>query len=137
MRLILDNNVVSLLCCGVARRIACSARQSAQSVLMHSSLPLLEELTNVRVVPFVYNRWRSLGSWRNCSSPDYSSVVELVEPAAITPTSRDPDDDVVLATALSAGAHIIVSGDRDLLDLTEYEGIHIVTAAQAVTMMVG
>ena len=31
--------------------------------------------------------------------------------------SRDPDDDQVLATAIAANADLIVSGDRDLLDL--------------------
>ena len=68
---------------------------------------------------------------------DHASVVELVEPAAITSISRDPDDNVVLATALSAGAHIIVSGDRDVLDLVEYDGMHIVNAAQALKMILG
>jgi predicted nucleic acid-binding protein len=42
-----------------------------------------------------------------------------------------------LATALSAGAHIVISGDRDVLDLAEYVGMHIVTTAQAVKMILG
>lgn len=33
--------------------------------------------------------------------------------------SRDPDDDYLIALARSTGAHYIVSGDRDLLDLTD------------------
>jgi putative PIN family toxin of toxin-antitoxin system len=39
------------------------------------------------------------------------------------PVSRDPDDDKFLACALAAGADCIVSGDRDLLDLSSYEGV--------------
>ena len=35
---------------------------------------------------------------------DYASVVEFVEPAAISPTSVDPDDDAILGCALAAGA---------------------------------
>ncbi len=41
---------------------------------------------------------------------------------------RDPDDNIVLATAMAANADAIVSGDRDLLVLGEYQGIQIVTA---------
>lgn len=139
MRLILDTNVVlsALLWRGTPYRLLDAARQSAQSVQMYSRLPLLEELADVLGRPFCLQRMALIGITTQPLLTDYASVVELVEPAAITPTSRDPDDDVVLATALAAGTNIIVSGDRDLLDLTEYEGIRIVTAAQAVTMIVG
>jgi putative PIN family toxin of toxin-antitoxin system len=41
------------------------------------------------------------------------------------PVSRDADDDWVLATAVAAGADCLVTGDADLLDLEEYEGIPI------------
>jgi putative PIN family toxin of toxin-antitoxin system len=46
--------------------------------------------------------------------------------------SRDPDDDAVLACALAARADLIVSGDDDLLSLKSFNGIPIVTVAQAV-----
>jgi predicted nucleic acid-binding protein len=42
----------------------------------------------------------------------------------------DPDDDKFIDTALAAGAGIIVSGDRHLLDLGTIEGIEILTARQ-------
>lgn len=45
--------------------------------------------------------------------------------------ARDPADDVVLATALAAQADLIVSGDADVLNLKTYQGIPIVTAAEA------
>jgi predicted nucleic acid-binding protein len=40
---------------------------------------------------------------------------------------RDPNDDMVLECAVRAGAKAIVTGDKDLLTLGEYEGIRIVT----------
>jgi uncharacterized protein len=62
----------------------------------------------------------------------YSALCELVSPAALAQgVSRDPDDDAVLACALAAQADLIVSGDQDLLVLQAFEGIAIVTAAQA------
>jgi len=49
--------------------------------------------------------------------------------------SRDADDDAVLACALAVQADLIVSGDADLLVLKQFEGIRIVTPAQAVKMI--
>jgi predicted nucleic acid-binding protein len=43
---------------------------------------------------------------------------------------RDSDDDLVLATAVAAGAELIVTGDDDLLVLKEYEGVAIVSPRQ-------
>lgn len=46
--------------------------------------------------------------------------------------SRDADDDAVLACALAARADLVVTGDDDLLSLKRFNGIPIVTIAQAV-----
>jgi predicted nucleic acid-binding protein len=46
--------------------------------------------------------------------------------------STDPDDNLILATAIVGNADLIVSGDRPgMLDLREVEGISIVTAREA------
>lgn len=39
----------------------------------------------------------------------------------------DPKDDMVLECAESSGADLIVTGDKDLLAVSEYEGIRILT----------
>jgi predicted nucleic acid-binding protein len=52
--------------------------------------------------------------------------LEVVEPAALAgPVCRDPDDDWILATAVTGGCVCIVTGDRDLLDLESYHDIPI------------
>jgi len=51
-----------------------------------------------------------------------------VTPLEIPEVSRDPKDDIFLATAVSAKAKIIVSEDNDLLVLNPYKDIRIVTA---------
>lgn len=56
----------------------------------------------------------------------------MVEPPPLTlPICRDPDDDAVLALALAAKVDWIVSGDDDLLVLQTFQGIDIITPAQA------
>jgi predicted nucleic acid-binding protein len=49
--------------------------------------------------------------------------------------SRDADDAAVLACVLAARAGLIVSGDRDLLTLTSFRNIPIVTVAEAVVVL--
>lgn len=62
----------------------------------------------------------------------YLNVAILVQPTAVPRVvPNDPDDDHVLACALAAHANLIVSGDRDLLDLSNYQQIPIVTPAEA------
>ena len=62
----------------------------------------------------------------------YMALCEVVSPALpAQPICRDPDDDAVLACAKAASADLIVSGDQDLLVLQAFEGIQIVTVAQA------
>ena len=43
---------------------------------------------------------------------------------------EDPKDEMFLACAVDAGADMIVTGDRHLLDLTEYKGIPILIVDQ-------
>ena len=44
--------------------------------------------------------------------------------------ARDPEDDHILACALTAGADVIVTGDHDLLVLHPFRGVDIVTPAE-------
>lgn len=53
---------------------------------------------------------------------------EIIAPNPLSASvSRDPDDDEVLATALSGTCACIVTGDKDLLVLEEYERVAIVS----------
>ena len=58
-----------------------------------------------------------------------SRATIVSENLTIPRTVRDPEDDHILACAKEGQADYIVSGDQDLLTLTSYEGIPIVTPA--------
>jgi len=50
---------------------------------------------------------------------------------------RDPNDDHVIATAIAVSAEIIVTGDKDLLALSQYQSIRILTARGFLTELGG
>ena len=137
MRLVLDTNTVisGLLWKGPPHVLLTAAREDP-NILLHSSPRLLAELADV------LGR-RKLGAAVSAGgeSPEalfqrFLLVVNIVVPAPIAPVVvADPDDDHVLACAVAAGVDLIVSGDSDLLDLKAYQGIPIVTAAEALTRL--
>ena len=55
--------------------------------------------------------------------------MEIVEVLQHIRESRDPKDDKFLEAAVNGRANVIVTGDKDLLDLHPYRGIAIVTPA--------
>jgi len=101
-------------------------------IRLFSSVPLIAELQGV-LSRYKFSRILQSHGLSVANLVDgYTALVEIVEPTMIPPTIlRDPDDDVVLATALAARADIIVSGDKDLIDLRRFRNIEIVTAASA------
>lgn len=58
------------------------------------------------------------------------SAVQCKSDMPIEIVKRDRDDNHVLECARSAGADYIVTGDKDLLSLVEYEGIQILSPTE-------
>jgi len=58
-------------------------------------------------------------------------LAQSVNPKPIERTVRDIDDDMVLATALTAKADAIATSDNNLLILHPWEGIQILNAVDA------
>ena len=57
-------------------------------------------------------------------------ALKIIEKKSNIDVCRDPDDDKFIECAVDSKALYIVSGDKDLLDICEYEGIQIITAKE-------
>lgn len=138
MRLVLDTNVVAsgLLWNGAPAQLIDAAR--ADEVELFSSRTLLAELTRILRRAKFDKAITASGLSLDELVLGYAELVTLVAPIEIPPTVlRDPDDDHVLACAVTASAELVVSGDRDLLDLKSFREVQIVSAAQAVRIIAG
>lgn len=134
MRIVLDTNVVlsALLWRGTPYRLLEAIRQRSEARLF-TSPALLGELAEVLTRPSAAKRLAVVGKTAREVLADYVEAVELVDPAQVPHVvPDDADDDQVIAAAVAAGVYWIVSGDADLLSMESYQGISIITAAQAV-----
>ena len=62
---------------------------------------------------------------------DYLSFHALVDiPGVLNAVPRDAEDTAVLECAQAGQAQFIVTGDQDLLSLSSFQGVQIVTAAE-------
>lgn len=121
MTVVLDTNVLvaALVAEGLCREVVHRVIRLRGVV---TSRPLLDELEETlqrkfRVTPATA---AFLTAFRE--------LARVVEPTPLEKAvCRDPDDDVVLATAVTAGARLIVTGDDDLLVLGTYSGVAIVS----------
>jgi putative PIN family toxin of toxin-antitoxin system len=57
-----------------------------------------------------------------------SDAVHVPISVTVQGVATHPEDDLILATAVSARADYLVTGDRQLIALGEYQGVQIVTA---------
>ena len=56
-------------------------------------------------------------------------LIEIVEVVQVVQACRDPRDDKFLEAAVNGRAEVLVSGDKDLLELHPFRGIAILTPA--------
>jgi hypothetical protein len=93
------------------------------------ALPMAEELLDVLTRPKLRAKMRA--SLQDVlKALGVLSNADAVELSDIPPVSRDPNDDMFLATALAAQADYLVTEDNDLLVLGSYHGTQIVTVGQ-------
>jgi uncharacterized protein len=118
---VLDTNVfvAAMVAKGLCHEVV---MRSLGSCTVATSQSLLDELEHTLRAKF------ALGPAGMSFLEQLHLRVRIVEPTRLkSRVSRDADDDVVLATAVAAGATLIVTGDQDLLVIGRYNGIDIVS----------
>ena len=130
-RIVPDTNIVvsGLLWRGNPRRILDAARDGI--IKLYTSPVLLAELEDVLSREKFARRLATANVTVQDLVSGFSALATVIEAEPIEPVILvDPDDDAVLACALSADSEVIVSGDSDLLDLKEHKEIRILTATE-------
>lgn len=95
---------------------------------MYLSSILLEETRRALLNPRISNRYgHDAGAVNEWSKALKAIATIWLEPLpSIEPVCRDPDDAHVIQAAVAANADWLVTGDRDLLDVTRYGRARIV-----------
>jgi putative PIN family toxin of toxin-antitoxin system len=135
-RAVADTNTVvsGLLWRGAPRQVLDAARRG--EVLLFISPELLAKLEDVLSRPKFAARLEAAGVTVAELVTGYAALTHLVRLTAIEPViAEDPDDDVVLATAVTAQANFIVSGDRHLLEQGRHKAITILAAAELLNLL--
>ncbi|MBK7006040.1 MAG: putative toxin-antitoxin system toxin component, PIN family [Burkholderiales bacterium] len=135
-RWVVDTNVLvsAILWHGTPGRFIALAGE--KDVQLFTSRVLLDELAATLAKKKLTKYVAATGMTADQLLAHYRRVATMVTARQLdTPVSRDADDDAVLACALAARADLIVSGDDDLLVLKNFNGIPIVTVAQAIKVV--
>lgn len=131
MRLVLDTNIVvsGLLWDGAPGVLVRAGDR--EGVQLFTSLPLLAELANTLSYLNLQQRIAASGLAVEELVDLYSRLAAVVTPAPVPRIAPDPDDDVVIGTALAASVDFLVTGDRTLLSVERFQGGRIVSVREA------
>jgi putative PIN family toxin of toxin-antitoxin system len=135
VRLVLDTNVVAsaILWGGTPRVLLQAARD--KRVELFTSTAMLAELTDILGRRKFARKIAASQLTIDQLVDGYAQLAALVRPVATPRIAPDPDDDVVIGTALAAKADLIVTGDKPLLTVSEHQGVRIVSVAQAIEII--
>jgi putative PIN family toxin of toxin-antitoxin system len=137
MRLVLDTNVVAsgLLWGGPPKQLL--GLGLGRNIQFFSSPQLLAELTDILSrAKFEEKIAASLLTVDEIVDL-YAGIVTLVRPIPVARLAPDPDDDVVIGTAIAAKAKFIVTGDKGLVSVAEYEGGRVISVREALDAVLG
>lgn len=140
VRLVLDTNVFvsGLVWQGATARLIDLVIKGDLHVDLASSPALLAEFCDVVNRQKFVRRLRAISRTPDDLIGEYTSMVKMYSPAPVPRTVRDdPDDDDVLAAAVAASAHLIVTGDMHLLKLQRFRQVPIVRTAFAIGVLAG
>jgi putative PIN family toxin of toxin-antitoxin system len=122
MRVVYDTNVLAILLSRRDQLLRLQRAVSSDRITLVASSFILYELEVVLVEKFKLTKHGAKIRTRLLAR-----IADIVQPTPIDKVARDPDDDMILATAITGRASYIVTLDNDLLVLKIYRGVTIVT----------
>ena len=132
MRLVLATNVVvsAIVWGGVPYQLLQAA--AAGTVDLYASPVLIEELRGVLLRDHLASRLARQRRNVDEAVGFYARLCQMVVPLDVPRiVPNDPDDDHVVAAAVAARAHLIVSGDKHLLNFKDRISIQVLKAGEA------
>lgn len=132
MRIVLDTNIVvsALLWGGIPYRLI--EATSAGTIELYSSPVLVAELAEILGRAHIEKKINEVGSSAEAILSLYAQLARIVSPTDVPRVvPNDPDDDHLIACALSAQADLVVTGDHGVLAIRKHQGIDIVAPATA------
>ncbi len=126
-RVVLDTNVLISGLLSTTSRPARAVEHAIRSGQLIASTDTLRELMTKLLSP-KFDRYVPRER-RDALLARLAPIVEIVEVVQRIQASRDPDDDKFLEVAINGRADVVVSGDKDLLDLNPFRGIAILAPA--------
>ena len=135
-RVVVDTNVLisSALSLRGTPRAVIDAVRSANGVLLFSDETFAEIRTRLRRPKF--DRYVDREG-RELYLAQLEAVSERVAIVGAKLGCRDPDDDKLLETALMGNADCLVTGDGDLLAMSPFHGIPVLTPAEFLERLAG
>ena len=131
IKAVLDSNVLisAAFWNGPPRRIVRKGVDRDFQIII--SEPLAEE-----VLDKLLGKFRaSADEVKNFLGPILAHAELVISSTHLRVVKTDPDDDKIIECALAGNADYIVTGDRDLLDMKQYQSITIITPAQFIKML--
>jgi len=123
VKLVLDTNViVSAIRFGGVPRVLWERCLKDKSIVLLTSPATISEISEVFTRKF---DWAGSQVTELCQLLQQNSL--MVHPSVPLRVVRDPNDDMFVELAVAANADYIISGDKDLLELGDYNGIKIMS----------
>ena len=125
MLVVLDNNVF------ISALLESTICQSVVTACDNPAITLVTSNKLIKELRSVLDRPKFKGIINSENKTELLTFIKanakIVHPRMIPAVCRDPKDNIVLATATVSHAHVIVSGDKDLLVLNPFKGVAILT----------
>ena len=126
VKVVFDTNVwISIF---MKKRLKNEFLQAKDDLTIYTSKNIALEVSKVLLYPKIAQILKKSGIHEKDILRIYTANSKIVEPnTKLHIISEDIEDNKILECALAAGAHIIVSGDKHLLQLGKYRKIRILT----------